>query len=660
MRASLAIVLHTLAVTALTAVPAPPQTPAARGGMLMGRVVDAVSTTPLSGAIVTVSRSAPTGAAGAATAPLPSPAFTSVRVMTGSDGTFVVANLPAGNFSLNVTRPGYASGALGRRHPESSFPSQSIELAEGERKGNLSIPLWKNAVLGGTVADEAGEPIVGIQVRVLAQRRFSQVGNMPVTDDRGMYRVASLSPGEYVVGIVSTQSTVPLSLYDTFNASRRDGTYQELSRELDAAGASVSFNPGVRIGDLMLMGDGGMFGGTMPIRPLPRGDRVLIYPTVFHPAAASAAQAGIIRLEAGQERSDINFQLRPVPASNVSGTISSPDGRPGRIGLVLVADGEEFSRSAGNETATTVSDDGGAFTFLGVPPGRYVIRATRVPKRPVTVSNFTSVIQVGGSTIMSGGGLAPTPPIPDEPTYWALTPVTVGASDVSGIAVALRPGGRVTGRVEFVGTTPKPAGPRLEQISVSLESADGRTAGTFFGLTPVMRGRIDADGSFKTYQLPGGRYVIRAQTPPAGWTFKSAMFDGRDLADVPFEISGSDLDGVVMTFTDRPTELSGTVRNAPGAADDTAAVLVFPVDRTRWSDTGPNPRRLASVRAGVTGAYTFPRLPAGDYHVVALAEEATANWQETSRLEALARVSTRITLVDGEKKQQDLVTVVVR
>jgi hypothetical protein len=631
----------------------------------MGRVIDALTQQGLAGAVVTIAR----GPSLPGQPMRPSVPFTSVRLLTDHEGRFVVANLPPGPFTLSATKSGYATGAYGRRVPMRLVgPSlgQSITLAEGERKGNLSIPLWRFGVIGGRVLDEAGEPLIGVQVRVLhsaivaGRRKFAQLGTMPTTDDRGVYRLASLIPGDYIVAIVSTQATVPAAVFDAVSAERRSGDSMNVSRALEATGASVPYTAGLRVGELMLLPEGGMFSGAMATRPPARDGRVFVYPSVFYPSASTPAQAEAITLGPGEERTNVDFQLRPMPTSRLSGTVVSPDGDAARIGVSLLAVANEvLSRETGNETATTVSDDTGAFTFLGVPPGRYILRAAKVPRRPAVSPGFSQVIQVGSSTIMSGGGLGEAPPISDEPTYWATLPVTVGERDVSGVTVSLRRGARLAGRAEFIGAATKPAGDRLRQITITVEAADGRS-GFDFGLSQIFRGQIAPDGSFKTYQLPGGRYLLRPPAAPPGWTFKSAMVNGRDMSDVPLELSDTDVDDVVLTFTDRLTEFGGAVRTSRGTPDDAASVLLFPADRARWVDGGASPRRLAIVRAGTDGTFSFPRVVAGEYYVVAVPEEATDNWQDPVNLAAFAKAASRITLTDGATLRQDLTTAVIR
>ena len=103
-----------------------------------------------------------------------------------------------------------------------------------------------------------------------------------------------------------------------------------------------------------------------------------------------------------------------------------------------------------------------------------------------------------------------------------------------------------------------------------------------------------------------------------------------------------------MTYTDRPSKVSGTVKDARGAASPTAIVLAFPVDPTRWSGYGASPRNLKSALTSRTGVYTFDHLPPGDYYVVAIDPAEAEGWQDPTRLEALASEATKLTVAAGD------------
>jgi hypothetical protein len=116
----------------------------------------------------------------------------------------------------------------------------------------------------------------------------------------------------------------------------------------------------------------------------------------------------------------------------------------------------------------------------------------------------------------------------------------------------------------------------------------------------------------------------------------------------------------VLVLTDRPTLLSGTVRNQQGQGDTQADVVVFPADHQRWKQYGVGGRRARIARATKTGAYSIQGLPAGDYYVVAVDSASSREWQDPKFLEAASRVATRVTLLDGDKKTLDLKTSRIR
>jgi hypothetical protein len=160
--------------------PAPPQPPRAPGapqvaaatsatGLILGRVIDATTTRPVAGATVAVA---------AAAAPGPGGPFTPARVLTDSQGRFVLRNLPAGPVTVTAAKPGYVPGAYGKRSP--SGAGQPLELADGEGRADVTISLWKFGVVGGRITDESGGPMIGVQVRIL--RRAIVAGKWRLTD----------------------------------------------------------------------------------------------------------------------------------------------------------------------------------------------------------------------------------------------------------------------------------------------------------------------------------------------------------------------------------------------------------------------------------------------------------------------------------------------
>ena len=132
--------------------------------------------------------------------------------------------------------------------------------------------------------------------------------------------------------------------------------------------------------------------------------------------------------------------------------------------------------------------------------------------------------------------------------------------------------------------------------------------------------------------------------------FKSAVFNGVDVSQTPFDLS-RDVADVVITFTDRWTGLGGMVQ---GQGADGAMVVVFPTDAQAWTSYGSNPRRLKSARTDAQGRFGISSLPPGDYFAVAIPEEQSADWRDGKNLEALSRIATRVSIGDGEHRTIDL------
>jgi hypothetical protein len=255
-----------------------------------------------------------------------------------------------------------------------------------------------------------------------------------------------------------------------------------------------------------------------------------------------------------------------------------------------------------------MSDAAGRFTLLGVPAGDYVLRhASRFLNRYVDQG---------------------------RPAYWISQRVTVGSEDLD-LAVELRPALRVEGHVEF--RSANRAQPAPPAAGITFETPFGEP-GRF-----AVSARNGPPMPFSTIAA-GGQYIARAVAlGSSSWFVQSITAGGRDITDRVFNLQ-ADMTSLVVTFTDRPSKVSGTVTDAQGAASATAVVLAFPVDRKLWSGYGASPSNLRSALTARTGVYTFDHLPPGDYHVIAIDAVDMDGWQDPARLEALAEEATKLTV----------------
>jgi len=630
----IAVAAATTGVIAASAgqTPAPPNQLSRATGLVVGRVIDGATNAPLTGVIVMMTGGSPAVTPGG---------MRPTRVIVDPQGRFVFNELPAGSFNITATKAGYLNGVYGALRPDSA--GRPLQLQDGERASDVVLRLWRFSTISGTVTDDAGDPVP--YARVQALKRTIVAGRWKLVnsnigadvDQRGVYRITGLLPGDYALVITSLTSSLPLSLLQVAEALKRLPPAESglALRDLTTNGTAGYVNdlsqgfPIIRAGDLMIQSSGNAMVG-------PDGRSIETYPTVWFPAAATPAEASLVTVGPGEDRIGIDIRPTLTKALRVSGTVIGPDGPVAHLALRLVparldAASAEItsSLSLSLTTAMTSTDASGAFTFVAVPSGDFIVRALTSPRPPVETP--------------PPGGSAPPAMVPTDPTLWAATPVSVADADVTGVNVSLRAGLRVTGRVEFVGATTNPTPAELRAIRVFMDPADGRT----IARPTAYQAQIDSEGRFYTIGLMAGRYLLRVDGPPRGWTLKSAMLNGADICDVPLVLDANDLAGLVLTFTDRPSSVTGTVRNSGGQPDDDATVLMFPTDG-RWTDLGSSPRRWRTMRASRSGAFSATGLPPGDYFVIAVSDAIIGNWQEPAFLQTLARSATRITLADGQ------------
>ena len=615
-------------------------------GLVLGKVIDVGTGKPVAGAVVTVGRSilgrqsTSFGNGPSISRLVPSAldgsGISSLRVMTDGEGRFVFRDLPSGSFVFSVSVSGYVGGGYGQRRP--SGDAQTLELGDGEKRSDVILAVWRYGAIRGLVTDEAGEPVVGMPITVL--RRTTVAGHTTLapsgqagqTDDRGQYRVGLLVPGDYVVAATVTQTTAPLAGAIASQAS--PGSFP--------LGSSQS----IQVGDVIRTIRPGV------VAPGPTaGGREVAYHTTFHPSAQAADDATPVTVGSGDERNGVDLQIRLAPTIRLSGRVMGPEGLAPGVSVRLVPAGASSQASeSGLEAGIATSDASGSFTLLGIGPGRYVLRAIRAPSpgRAGGVQGLARGAVPLDATVPSGRG-----PGPVDSLLWAVMPIEAGDTDVTGLTVVLQSGVRLAGRARFEGSQPQPSGDAMKTISVTVDRADARTAsGVSLSQPPVT---LDATGLFTTTGVEAGRYLIRVLGAPSGWTLTAGVHEGRDISVTPVELSGSDVTGVDLVFSDRPTELSGSVRNADGP-DGNAVVLLFPTDDQRWVDYGPNPRQLKTARVTHAGAYRFSDVPEGNYFVIAIRDDLADNWPAPEFLASLRPDAARITVRQGEKSTLSLRT----
>ena len=125
-----------------------------------------------------------------------------VTAQTDDNGRFAFHDVAAGQYRLNGGKTGFADQEYGARlNPNSGA---LLKVSAGEAVKDVTFKLVPNAVIGGRVVDQDGEPMPNLMVAVLrngyvrGKRQWTQTGGAQ-TNDRGEFRIGNLRPGRYIV-----------------------------------------------------------------------------------------------------------------------------------------------------------------------------------------------------------------------------------------------------------------------------------------------------------------------------------------------------------------------------------------------------------------------------------------------------------------------------
>jgi hypothetical protein len=600
----------------------PAQRPGFGTGAVAGRVVNGQTRQPIADALVAL--------IGGQT--------TTIRVgQTDAKGTFILPGVPAGKFVLSASKAPYLGSMYGA--PKPARPGTAVVLTEGQIVSGLEILMWPGAVVTGTVTDHDGEPVADAEVQLQraaakgdqASMMLAMLGGSPraTTDDRGIYRIFGVAPGDYLV-----MASVP----DALARARRLGATEvadallavrEPTRALGRGAAGVTPVPAPP-----LPTDGVRFGPGGP----PGFPGSSSYAPVYFPGTTDMSGAATVSVAMGEERSGVSIRLEIVPLARVEGTVFGADGVAAANVQITLQRLEETPFMAmlrsGPRSSQTAAN--GQFTVRNVAPGRYRVLAR------------SARTQQAASTS----------------TFWANADLTIGGQDVGGLVLQLKPALTITGRVAIdeTATTTRPELTTVRAGLIPIEVIRDQI-GMFAGMVGAAAGQAArADGSFEVGGLIPGAHLAIASVGSENpltlltWRVGAVVIDGRDVTDLPFDLKADAMPkSVLVTLTDKQQKLSGVIADSGGRPLTASTVLMFATDRRYWY---PQSRRVLTMRPGTDGSYDFSGLlgpSVGEYFLSVVADLEPGQEYDPTFLDALAKAGPiRLTLGPGESKRQDL------
>lgn len=333
----------------------------------------------------------------------------------------------------------------------------------------------------------------------------------------------------------------------------------------------------------------------------------------WYPGTASPQLATPVRIQPEAENEGIDFQLVAAPLVWVTGSITGAPAarRPGELSVQLVArDGaiELPQRFRGGVQAD------GQFLIERVPPGRYHL-----------IAEMSWLPQYG-----------PSAKQPEPLIGWQ--PVDVIDRPLENVALAMKPPGRIRGRVDA--DAPLPAGTRITIATNQVQgwAPNAQTA----SVTPEQL----------TFSVPAAPGLVRIQVSglPPGWVVRSVTAAARDAFVDGVPMNFTDLDGAVVSLSAQGARLTGSLKPSGTQPRDFTVVLLAKDSRERRTNIGG----LRIIRPDSRGEFAIDAIRPGAYIVAAVEAISPAQHRDQETWKRIETLGQTVTFAQGELKTLQL------
>lgn len=498
------------------------------------------------------------------------------------------------------------------------------------RSNSTRAEFQAGAEISGTVvlADSPSTPARHVRVMITGP----DVSNM-ITDDSGRFTFTGLSAGKYFLSgskpgyAMSTYGGV--SAYDEplqivlapgqrvtnlqlplMRGSVIAGTIVDRTGA-PIAGAEVSLSARINsvLRALPTVKVRSNDDGTYRLFGLSAGDYVVSASfeksRTYYPSSSNPTSAALVTVSAAEERSGIDILMQPNTSTTISGTVIGIDGQPanGVTFNLRPAPADESVMVLGFDDIKTSVSGEGVFAVENVPPGNYILIASRGSNSPLANERGASAFEAGTMT------------------------VAVDGQPVSGLTLAMHKGTTVSGTL-----TLDVLGRADRQPELRLAIAGAVAVGGGIAV-------VEDDGSWTMSGVMPGRYRLASaprESGEAARKIRSATLNGRDILETPFDVGSEPIKGISVTITDKLGSVRGTLTNSAGVPATNFRIIVFPADRAQWT----RPSLITNTQApDSNGDWVIPNLLPGEYRVAAIAGRGIVTLTP-ELLEQLAAAST--------------------
>ena len=319
------------------------------------------------------------------------------KAVTGEDGTYTLANLPAGNYIVEAHAEGYLPEFW--QEADSVKNATLVTVENNSQVTGIDFTLSAGAKITGTVTDEdTGQPIADAFVKIKRLNGHLRLGAK--TDENGNYEIGGLPAGTYIA-----RAAARGYMAEWYQEAPRkaDATPIDITGTETVEGIDFTLTPrvpsntgitGIVIDDSTGLPIEGAVVAVMPLtwaKPKrtvtgPDGTFELLglkpgiyiavawaegYIGEFYNDAHRWFKATPITVQAEQITSGIDFGLQPKAegAYYITGMVLNPDGEPIEGALVL-------AKEDGQVVASTLTEEDGTYELENMPAGSYKLEAS--------------------------------------------------------------------------------------------------------------------------------------------------------------------------------------------------------------------------------------------------------------------------------------------